>query len=102
VGHEAMHKIKTISTTMKASFSLLFLLSISFHSVFSAKYNLADDYSGATFFDRWDYYGNWDNLTLGLHLFFFFVSAIFLTVQASQETLIGWTKPTRHRNSSLT
>ena len=100
MGHEAMHKIQTISTTMKASFSLLFLLSISFHSVFSAKYNLADDYSGATFFDRWDYYGKYDNLTLGLHLFFFFVSAISDST-ASQETLIGWTKPTRRRNSSL-
>lgn len=28
-------------------------------------YDLVRDYSGATFFDRWDFYGSWDNLTLG-------------------------------------
>ncbi|TFK89914.1 glycoside hydrolase family 16 protein [Polyporus arcularius HHB13444] len=27
-------------------------------------YNIARDYSGTTFFDGWDYYGFWDNLTL--------------------------------------
>jgi len=31
----------------------------------SASYDLVRDYSGATFFDRWDFYGSWDNLTLG-------------------------------------
>ncbi|TFY64597.1 hypothetical protein EVJ58_g2524 [Rhodofomes roseus] len=28
-------------------------------------YELIHDYSGNTFFDGWDYYGKWDNLTLG-------------------------------------
>jgi len=28
-------------------------------------YDLVRDYSGSTFFDRWDFYGSWDNLTLG-------------------------------------
>jgi len=69
-------------------------------SASAATYNLADDYSGTTFFDHWDYYGKYDNLTLGLHLFFSFFSAIS-DGTASQETLIGWTKPTRRRNSSL-
>lgn len=27
-------------------------------------YNLSRDYSGQHFFDGWDYYGSWDNLTL--------------------------------------
>ena len=27
-------------------------------------YNLARDYSGSNFFDGWDFYGSWDNLTL--------------------------------------
>jgi hypothetical protein len=32
----------------------------------SASYDLVRDYSGTTFFDRWDFYGSWDNLTLGV------------------------------------
>lgn len=32
----------------------------------STSYNLVRDYSGTTFFDRWDFYGSWDNLTLGV------------------------------------
>ncbi|EIN08822.1 glycoside hydrolase family 16 protein [Punctularia strigosozonata HHB-11173 SS5] len=28
-------------------------------------YNLVREYSGLSFFDRWDFFGNWDNLTLG-------------------------------------
>ncbi|KAF9268860.1 hypothetical protein L218DRAFT_535714 [Marasmius fiardii PR-910] len=28
-------------------------------------YDLVRDYSGPTFFDDWDFYGSWDNLTLG-------------------------------------
>jgi hypothetical protein len=32
----------------------------------SVSYDLVRDYSGATFFDRWDFYGSWDNLTLGV------------------------------------
>lgn len=32
----------------------------------STSYDLVRDYSGTTFFDRWDFYGNWDDLTLGL------------------------------------
>ena len=32
----------------------------------SSSYDLVRDYSGTTFFDRWDFYGSWDNLTLGV------------------------------------
>jgi len=28
-------------------------------------YDMVREYSGQTFFDRWDFYGSWDNLTLG-------------------------------------
>jgi len=28
-------------------------------------YNLVADYSGSTFFDKWDFYGMYDNLTNG-------------------------------------
>jgi len=31
----------------------------------AAAYDLVRDYSGSTFFDRWDFFGNWDNLTNG-------------------------------------
>lgn len=30
-----------------------------------AGYELIHDYSGDSFFSGWDYYGKWDNLTLG-------------------------------------
>ena len=44
-------------------------LCASFLSLASAVvgYELIHDYSGDTFFDGWDYYGKWDNLTLGTH-----------------------------------
>ncbi|KAF8271845.1 glycoside hydrolase family 16 protein [Lactarius quietus] len=32
---------------------------------YSASYDIVRDYSGSTFFDLWDFYGSWDNLTLG-------------------------------------
>ena len=31
-------------------------------------YELVREYSGPSFFDRWDFYGFWDNLTLGMSL----------------------------------
>jgi hypothetical protein len=46
----------------------LLSLSLYFLSLFkpSGSYDLVRDYSGTTFFDRWDFYGSWDNLTLGM------------------------------------
>ena len=32
----------------------------------SSSYDLVREYSGQTFLDRWDFYGSWDNLTLGV------------------------------------
>ncbi len=34
----------------------------------SAAYNLVREYSGSSFFDGWEFYGNYDNLTNGAHL----------------------------------
>lgn len=31
----------------------------------SHAYDLVRDYSGSSFFNGWDFYGSWDNLTLG-------------------------------------
>lgn len=45
-------------------YSSLSLFSLLF-SVVSC-YNIVDDFSGLTFFDNWDFYGNYDNLTLGV------------------------------------
>lgn len=28
-------------------------------------YDLVREYAGSSFFDRWDFFGSWDNLTLG-------------------------------------
>jgi len=46
-----------LSTTLLCLASLL---------SFSTSYDLVREYSGTTFFDRWDFYGSWDNLTLGV------------------------------------
>ncbi|KAH9924368.1 concanavalin A-like lectin/glucanase domain-containing protein [Amylocystis lapponica] len=44
-------------------------------------YDLLREYSGQTFFDGWDFYGSWDNLTLGLCCVSFKLSA----------SIDGWT-----------
>jgi hypothetical protein len=31
----------------------------------TASYDLVQEYGGSSFFDGWDFYGSWDNLTLG-------------------------------------
>jgi hypothetical protein len=35
------------------------------HIPFLHAYELVEDFSGTTFFDKWDFFGHWDNLTLG-------------------------------------
>jgi len=46
------------------------LLLLFFPIVNAATFDLVDDFSGKTFFDKWDFYGHYDNLTLGLlHVF---------------------------------
>lgn len=46
-----------------SAYGLFFVLSPHFASVFA--FDIVKDYSGVTFFDEWDFYGHWDNLTLG-------------------------------------
>jgi hypothetical protein len=48
----------------------------------STSYDLVRDYSGTTFFDRWDFYGSWDDLTLG-------VLARILIVLLSSSSLLS-------------
>ena len=61
---------------MKAALSSLTLFSLAFEfpGVLSATYNLIEDYSGSSFFDKWDFYGDtgiwngtapYDNTTVG-------------------------------------
>ena len=40
-------------------------------------FDLVREYAGSTFFDRWDFYGYWDNLTLGT-----FISPVILELSA--------------------
>ena len=44
--------------------ALLSLLSCFPGAHHAAAYDLVREYSGVSFFDRWDFYGMWDNLTL--------------------------------------
>lgn len=45
---------------MRVVYTLLLALPLAVKS-----YDLVRDYSGSNFFDGWDFYGSWDNLTLG-------------------------------------
>ncbi|KAI0305128.1 hypothetical protein B0F90DRAFT_1701537 [Multifurca ochricompacta] len=49
-----------VSTTLLCFLPYLFLL-----FPYTTSYDIIRDYSGSTFFDHWDFYGSWDNLTLG-------------------------------------
>jgi hypothetical protein len=44
---------------------LLFLLATSLGTQVGAVYLLVREYSGTSFFDRWDFYGNIDDTTWG-------------------------------------
>jgi hypothetical protein len=46
--------------------TLLYLLPYTLSLLpYSTSYDLVREYSGLTFFDRWEFYGSWDNLTHG-------------------------------------
>jgi len=69
-----------MSTVMATSRSILTLVLALSSVVTAAQYSLVKEYAGAHFFDDWDYYGNFDNLTNG--------DAIFVTAsQAASERL---------------
>ncbi len=50
-------------TPAQVLIALLCVGQIPFMTAFAL--DLLKDYSGATFFDEWDFYGGYDNLTLG-------------------------------------
>lgn len=41
------------------------LLALAVTAQLITAYDIVRDYSGASFFDGWDFYGSWDNLTNG-------------------------------------
>jgi hypothetical protein len=45
---------------------LTLLLLCALHMRPCAAYDFLRDYSGISFFDRWDFYNGWDNLTGGM------------------------------------
>lgn len=47
--------------TMKTTLALATVLGAAGGAL--AQYSLAQEYKGSTFFDRWDFYGAYDNLT---------------------------------------
>ncbi len=49
--------------------SIVLALSMAATLTPAVAYNLSRDYSGQHFFDGWDYYGSWDNLTLSEFIF---------------------------------
>jgi hypothetical protein len=54
----------------------------------TAAYDIVREYSGSTFFDRWDFYGSWDNLTLGALPSK--ASLVYLTNSSLQVMSGGW------------
>lgn len=59
-------------------FPVIFSLLISFNRSQVNAYNLVHEYAGLSFFDGWDFYGSWDNLTLGLWHFSFYLNQLIL------------------------
>ena len=56
------------------------LLLLLFPIANAATFNLLDDFSGETFFEKWDFYGTYDNLTLGsshVYSFSFVLTIVF-------------------------
>lgn len=55
------HSLRFNLQNCVAGFFSIFLLLVATVSA----YDVVKDYSGLSFFDEWDFYGSWDNLTLG-------------------------------------
>lgn len=59
-------------------------------------YDIVRDYSGASFFDGWDFYGSWDNLTNGKSILHISSTQSFLLIESrdphKQEMSGGSTK----------
>ncbi|KAJ7037725.1 glycoside hydrolase family 16 protein [Mycena alexandri] len=52
-------------------------------------YDMVKEYSGSTFFDEWNFYGNFDNLTNG--------DAIFVTESVASSSKLAYVDPTTNR-----
>ncbi len=67
-------------TKLIATLSYLFALFRHIHC-----FDLVKDYSGLSFFDDWDFYGGYDNLTLGtpVYLSSFFLVSFSILVQVT-------------------
>lgn len=52
-------------------------------------YDTFHEYAGSTFFDGWDFYGSWDNLTLGASLALFVCLARFDRPRNQKATSLG-------------
>ena len=58
--------VTTSSSSKMFGISLLWIIPYILSILpYSTSYDIVRDYSGSTFFDLWDFYGSWDNLTLG-------------------------------------
>lgn len=55
----------------------------------AATYNLVKDYSGEGFFDDWDFYGSFDNLTNG--------DAVFVTASVASSSKLAYVDSTTNR-----
>jgi hypothetical protein len=51
-------------------------------------YEIVREYSGTSFFDRWDFFGSWDNLTLGTYRFSAYCLILYILV--SQLGDVWW------------
>ncbi|KAJ6451631.1 glycoside hydrolase family 16 protein [Mycena sanguinolenta] len=75
---------------MRSNPSSLALLSVLLPGILAATtYDMVLDYSGSTFFDRWDFYGNFDNLTNG--------DAFFVTSKVASSSKLAYVDPTTNR-----
>ena len=78
IGIRPLLAVQPGARVMKAALSLS-LVSLALPGALGASYNLAVDYSGANWFDKWDFYGDtgewngttpWDNTTVGQQLLY--------------------------------
>ena len=54
-----------VSSLLLPVFVFLALLGLLLPSVRAESFKVVQDFSGSTFFDKWDFFGNYDNLTGG-------------------------------------
>jgi len=72
------------------SSSPIVLLSVLLPTTLAATtYDMVKEYSGSTFFDGWDFYGKFDNLTNG--------DAIFVTSSVAKSSKLAYVDPTTNR-----